>query len=117
MCSPVTRRRVPATSSFMSRKAAPRAIGGSWEPSSISVIDPSRDDQQSRARIVVPLRRDDALQFRQTPVEKMAAVLEHDDRQMLRPRPCKHVGERYDVVFFAVNDDRVGRHALGRKAI
>ena len=65
----------------------------------------------------MPLRRDYALQFRQTPVEKMAAVLEHDDRQMLRPRPCKHVGERHDVIFFAVNDDRVGRHALGRKAI
>jgi pimeloyl-ACP methyl ester carboxylesterase len=35
---------------------------------------------------------------------------------LLRPRPRQHIGKRDDVVFFAVNDDRIGRDGLDGKA-
>ena len=57
---------------------------------------------------------DRALQLRQPAVEEMAAAGEHDDRQLLRPRPREHVGERHDVVLLAVDDDRVGGHRRRR---
>src|SRR6478672_7136037 len=47
----------------------------------------------------------------------MAAAREHDDGQLLRTRPREYVGERDDVVFLAMHDDRVGRHALQRETI
>ena len=42
-------------------------------------------------------------------MEEVAAPRKDDDRQLLRPRPREHVGERHDVVLLAVDDDRVGR--------
>ena len=39
----------------------------------------------------------------------MAAAGKHDDRQLLRARPGKHIGKRDHVVLFAVDDDRIGR--------
>ena len=58
----------------------------------------------------------DALQLRQAAVEEVAAAGEHDDRQLLRPRPREHVGERHHVVLLAVDHDGVGGHGLDGEA-
>ena len=64
----------------------------------------------------LPHAGDHALQLRQAAVEEMAAAGKHDDRQLLRPRPREHVGERHDVVLLAVDHDRVGGHVLRRRS-
>ncbi len=47
----------------------------------------------------------------------MSATRKDDERQLLRPRPGENSGEWHDVVFLAVDDDRVGRHARDREAL
>ena len=49
-------------------------------------------------------------------MEKVAASGEDHDRQRLRPRPRKNVGERHHVVLLAVNHDRVGGDGADREA-
>ena len=64
-----------------------------------------------------PHAGDHALQLRQPAVEEMRAAGKHDDRQLLRPRPVEHLGERHDLVLLAVDDDGVGRHVADREAL
>jgi hypothetical protein len=52
----------------------------------------------------------------QAAMEKVAASGEDHDRQRLRPRPRKNVGERHHVVLLAVNHDRVGGDGADREA-
>ena len=61
--------------------------------------------------------RHNVLQLMQAAVEKMLAAGNHDDGQILRPRPVEHGRQRHYFVEFAVNDQRAGRDGFGREPV
>src|SRR5439155_6484939 len=70
----------------------------------------------ARRRSPLPHTRDRARQLREPSVEEVPAAGKGEDRQVLRPCPGQHVAERDNVVFLAVNDNRVRGHGRGCEA-